>query len=61
MILICEWAQVECGNIYNHLILSPACDGKEIKKQTETVTCMIILSGSVGKIRQFSIKKVVLK
>ena len=32
MILICEWAQVEYGGIYNHLILSPACDGKEMKK-----------------------------
>ena len=30
-ILICVWPQVEHGDIYNHLILSRACDGKEIK------------------------------
>ena len=27
---ICEWPQVEHVEIYNHLILSRACDGEEM-------------------------------
>ena len=44
-ILISEWPQVEHGNIYTHLILSRACDGKEMEKwkNTNRLIVMIIL------------------
>ena len=37
MILIREWPQVEHGNIYNHLILSRAFDGEEMKYEKRQI------------------------
>ena len=40
------------GNIHNHLILSRACDGEEMKKHISMDSYHYFKSGSVGKILQ---------
>ena len=37
MILICEWPQIELGNIYNPLILSRASDEEEMKNEKKQI------------------------
>ena len=55
-ILIREWPQsVKHVYIYNHLILSRACDRDEIKKNTNRWTVVIILWVVPGKILQIVI------
>ena len=59
---ICEWLQVEYGDIYNYLILSSACDGEEMKNYKSMDNYNYLKSGSGGKVLHFAInKRVVLK
>lgn len=55
-----EWPQVEYGDIYNHLILSRACDGEKMKNYKSLDSYNYFKSGSVGKILHFIIHNTVI-